>query len=134
MVKFHTYGFEKLDVYRNALKFSSKIRSIIINFPKHERYNLSNQLMRSSDSIAANIAEGSGRWSNQDQANFTNTAYASGLETVNHLNLALQLDYIDIDTLAELRLNLDLIMNQLNALYKYQLNRKDNLKTKTINK
>ena len=83
------------------------------------------------DSMGANLAEGSGRASNMDQAHFTNIAFSSGLETINHLNLALELKYIDKEVYEGLRMELDKIINQLNALYKYQVNKIDTLKSRT---
>ena len=132
MAKFHTYGFEKLEVYIAAKKLSVRIRPLLLNFPREERYELTSQLKRAVDSISSNLAEGSGRASTIDQAHFTNMSYTSGLEVVNHLSLALSLGYIDYDIYESLRVEVDTIQRQLNALYKYQLNRKQNLKTKTI--
>ena len=41
------------------MDFGEEIYKISKNFPKHEIYNLSSQLLRASDSIALNISEGS---------------------------------------------------------------------------
>ncbi len=90
----HKYSFEKLQVYQEALDFCVEIRKITESFPKEEKYGLTSQLKRSADSIGANLAEGSGRSSNYDQAHFTNIAFGSALETIHHLNLALQCDFI----------------------------------------
>jgi|SRR5690606_32808705 len=128
--KYYIYSFEKLDVYKNALAYSVQIRDIVINFPKSEQYKLTSQIERSVDSIGSNLAEGSGRASNFDQAHFTNMAYGSALETINHLNLARALQYINEERYVQLRVDMDRIINQLNSLYKYQLNKKENLKNK----
>ena len=69
-----------------------------------------------------------------DQAHFTNMAYASGLEVINHLNLSFQLNYIEEEAYGKLRLTIDEILNKLNGLYKYQINRKTNLKYQSKNK
>jgi four helix bundle protein len=122
------YSFEKLDVYQIARKFKKEIKLVSRSFPKEERFELVSQINRSSASISANLAEGSGRSSNFDQAHFTNICYSSGLETIDHLNTALDMEYIDNDKYATLRLQLDVILNKLNALYKYQINNKETLK------
>lgn len=134
MEKYHIYAFEKLEVYQLSIEFSIKIRKQLISFPKEEQFDLTRQLKRAVDSIGANLAEGSGRSSNLDQAHFTNIAYASGLEVINHLNLSLQLNYIDTLVYSNLRLSMDEILNKLNSLYKYQINRIDNLKNQLKNK
>jgi four helix bundle protein len=53
------------------------------------------QLRRSAVWVMANIAEGQGRRSDRDFANFLNISLGSVAETKSHLYLALDLDYID---------------------------------------
>lgn len=130
MTKFRIYGFERMDVYKNALRFSSTIRKVVVDFPTHERYELTSQLKRAADSIRANLAEGSGRASNIDQAHFTNMAYSSGLEVIDDLNMALLMKYICAETYENLRIELDVILGQLNSLYKFQINNNNTLKKK----
>jgi four helix bundle protein len=125
---YHIYSFEKLDVYILARKFKIEIKMMSRLFPNEERFDLTSQINRSSASISANIAEGSGRSSNFDQAHFTNISYTSALETIDHLNTALDMNYINMEKYTELRINLDSILNKLNALYKFQINNKDTLK------
>lgn len=125
---YHIYSFEKLDVYILARKFKIEIKLMSRLFPNEERFELTSQINRSSASISANIAEGSGRSSNFDQAHFTNISYTSALETIDHLNTALDMNYINMEKYTELRINLDSILNKLNALYKFQINNKDTLK------
>ncbi|MBL7733273.1 MAG: four helix bundle protein [Chitinophagaceae bacterium] len=50
-----------LSVYVSAHRLAMEIFAITRNFPKEERYSLTDQLTRSSRSIAANIAEGWGK-------------------------------------------------------------------------
>lgn len=133
-MKYHTYSFEKLDVYQTALQLNVVLRLILKDFPKEENFGLISQIRRAVDSISANIAEGSCRASHLDQAHFTNMAYASALEVIHHLNVSSKLNYIFEEQYEELRLKLDKIINQLNALYKYQINNKNNLKQITKDK
>lgn len=133
-MKYHIYSFEKLDVYQAALQLSVEIRVSIKDFPIEENFGLKSQIRRAVDSISTNIAEGSGRASHLDQAHFTNMAYSSALEVINHLNVSKKLNYILEEEYHQLRLQLDKIINQLNALYKYQLNNKNNLKQRTKHK
>jgi len=58
-------------------------------------FDLKRQIRRSTISIAANIAEGQGRRTDKDFANFLNIALGSIAETKSHLYLALDLEYID---------------------------------------
>lgn len=99
-------------------------------FSKQERFDLISQINRASASISANLAEGSGRSSNFDQAYFTNIAYASGLEIIDHLNTALDLHRIQKIEYEQTRIKLDGILSKLNAFYKYQLKNTNTLKKK----
>lgn len=129
-MSYHIYSFEKLEVYQLARKYKIDIKITSLLFPKEERFELTSQINRSSASISANLAEGSGRASNFDQAHFTNMSYATSLETIDHLNTALDMEYIDEKKYTELRIKLDSILNKLNALYKFQINNKEILKKK----
>lgn len=127
-MSYRIQSFEKLDVYQKARVFKKEIKILTRTFPKEERFGLISQLDRSASSISANLAEGSGRASNLDQAHFTNVSYASGLECIDHLNSALDLNYIDKMVYDKLRSQLDTILGKLSALYKSQLRNKKNLK------
>jgi len=48
---------EDLDVYHLAFDAASEIFMVSLNFPKEERYSLTDQIRRSSRSVCANIAE-----------------------------------------------------------------------------
>ncbi|MFV8322675.1 four helix bundle protein [Flavobacterium sp. LB3P21] len=76
-MSYHIYSFEKLEVYQLARKFKIDIKLMSQGFPKEERFDLISQINRSSASISANLAEGSGRSSNFDQAYFTNMSYST---------------------------------------------------------
>ena len=47
-----------LEVFKNSYQFAMDIFFLTKNFPKEERYSLTDQIVRSSRSISANIAEG----------------------------------------------------------------------------
>ena len=129
-MKYNIYSFEKLEVYQLARKFKIEIKLMSQLFPNEERFDLTSQINRASASISANLAEGSGRSSNFDQAHFTNMSFSTGLETIDHLNTALDMQYISEEKYTELRIKLDSILNKLNGLYKFQVNNKDTLKKK----
>ena len=48
---------EDLDVYKIAFKASMEIFNLSKNYPRDEKYSLTDQIRRSSRSVAANIAE-----------------------------------------------------------------------------
>ena len=74
-------------------------------------------------SICANIAEGTGRRIGKDQGQFYKIAYASLMETLNHLLIASDYGFISEEKIDELyRPKIDLINAQLSALYRYSIN------------
>jgi len=50
-------GYRDLRVYQNAIRLAMEIYNETKNFPKEERYSLTDQIRRSSRSVGANIAE-----------------------------------------------------------------------------
>jgi len=60
------------------------------NFSKD--FELRSQIRRSAVSIMANIAEGQGRRTDKDFANFLNMSLGSVAESKSHIYLALDLD------------------------------------------
>lgn len=117
------YGFEKLVVWQQAVVLVKKVYLCTNNFPKNELYGLTSQLKRSVTSIPANIAEGTTRKSLKDQARFTEIAFGSLIETLNHLIIARELSYLKEQTLDELRVDIENISRQLNALKQSQISR-----------
>ncbi len=53
--------FQDLEVYQLSHAFAMKIFFMTSNFPVEEKYSLTDQIRRSSRSVAANIAEGCGK-------------------------------------------------------------------------
>ncbi|MGD9563488.1 MAG: four helix bundle protein [Pyrinomonadaceae bacterium] len=58
-------------------------------------FALRDQTRRAAISIMANIAEGQGRHSDKEFANFLNISHASVAETQSHLYVALDLGYVE---------------------------------------
>ena len=59
-------SYKDLDVYKRSLKLAMDICWMPGKFPKEEIYALTNQLIRSSRSVSANIVEG---WANRQYEN-----------------------------------------------------------------
>ncbi|MCH7849728.1 MAG: four helix bundle protein [Planctomycetes bacterium] len=82
-----TFMFEKLDVYQKAVDFADQAASITEQFPRGYGY-LSDQLNRAALSIAANLAEGNGRFTKADRRDFFIIGRGSAQECVPLLELA----------------------------------------------
>lgn len=124
-LKYHKFSFEKLNVWQNAMDFVKIIYKVTNNFPKSELYCLTSQIRRAVISIPSNIAEGSTRKSLKDQARYSEIAFGSLLETLNQIIIANDLGYISDKDLGLIRLQIEDISRQLNALKKSQIERQE---------
>lgn len=79
--------FEKLVVYQQSIDLAEKISKLTEEFPRGSYY-LSDQINRAATSIALNIAEGNGRYHNNDRNNFFYIARGSVHECVPLIELA----------------------------------------------
>jgi four helix bundle protein len=87
-------SFEELDVWKECRQLKIKISQLTQNFPKTEEYRLKDQILRSSRSVTANIAEGYGRFHFQENIQFCRQARGSLSETKDHLITAFDEGYI----------------------------------------
>ena len=71
-------------------------------FPREELYGLTSQLRRAVVSVAANIAEGSGKQYLKEFRQFLYTARASLSEVEYYIHLSHRLDYLDGEKVAKL--------------------------------
>lgn len=102
-----TFSFARLKIWSEAYRLALAIHKLTRSLPKHEQYELASQLRRSSSSVPANIAEGSGRNSPKEFANFLHIAQGSANETICHCMLARDLGYITEGAANELIEDLD---------------------------
>jgi four helix bundle protein len=107
------FRFEGLGIWRLARGYATQIYEITARFPKHERYGLANQLNRASNSVALNIAEGSGCGTNAQFNRYLGIANGSVCEVVSGLFLALDRGYIDKATHACLYEEGDKLIRQI---------------------
>lgn len=124
-------GFEGLEVYKSARNFRKEIALLVKAFPKVEEYNLKSQIVRSSRSITANIAEGYGRFHYQEFIQFCRQARGSLSETLEHLICAHDEQYITDEQLTALRIEFNNILKLLNGFISYL--QKQNTLTKQSN-
>ena len=89
------YKFENLEVWQRSLDYADRIHEIAEQLPKHERYNLADQMTRAANSVCLNIAEGSTGLSDTEQDRFLRIALRSRLETVATLHLVNRRDHLD---------------------------------------
>ena len=92
-------SFENLKVWQKAHELMLFVhREIVPHLPKEEKWNLADQIRRSSKSVSANIAEGYGRFYYKDRVRFCYNARGSLTETENHLVDAKDLGYVTLQS------------------------------------
>ena len=86
---------ETLEAWKKAKEFALRVyREALPLLPPEEKWNLNQQLRRSSNSIRANISEGYGRFYYQDNIRFCYNARGSLEETLSHLVICNELKHI----------------------------------------
>jgi len=113
-------GLQRLQVWVRAKDFALVIyRHVLPLLPVEEKWNLNQQLQRSSLSVSANIAEGYGRFYYQDNVRFCYNARGSLEETLSHLVFAFEANFIPEELYKELEREGEEIDKMLNGYIGY---------------
>ena len=86
--------FETLEVWKESRKLRKDISRLVKTLPSVENFRLSDQMIRASRSVSANIAEGHGRYHFQENIQFCRQSRGSLYELLDHLTVALDEHYI----------------------------------------
>ncbi|WP_175622763.1 four helix bundle protein [Chryseobacterium schmidteae] len=108
--------FKKYDVWQSSHKIVLDIYQMTSTFPKEELFGLTSQIGRSIVSIPNNIAEGCGRNSDKEFAQFLNIALGSLSESEYLLFLAKDLKYIIMDDFERINEELNTVKRRLYQL------------------
>lgn len=88
------FRFEGLEIWQRAREFSAKVHEVIVKFPRHEMYDLTDQINRASDAVSLLIAEGSGLQTNALFNHRLGLAVGETFEVISGSFLALDRKYI----------------------------------------
>lgn len=113
------FDHEKLDVYQLAVDFIARANDIVERLPRGRGY-LADQLQRAALSIVLNVAEGAGKFSGDDKANFYARARGSTTESAAVLDVCVRLQLVEPATCAENKAVLERISQMLTKLVKAQ--------------
>ncbi|WAC41911.1 four helix bundle protein [Pedobacter sp. SL55] len=102
-------NYKELKVWEKPHQLVLEIYRLTAKFPKEEIFGVTSQIRRAAASIPANIAEGCGKKSQLDFANFLNISLGSANETDYFLLLCRDLNYISETEFLELE-------NTINAI------------------
>jgi four helix bundle protein len=103
-----------LEVYKTAFKASMQIFKVTKNFPKEERYSLTDQVRRSSRSVCANLAE-AWRMRRYEASFVSKLSYseAEAAETQTWIQFAVECDYLSREVAMRLYREYDEILKML---------------------
>lgn len=92
------HNYKNLKIWQLGLEIANDISDLLVDFPKHEQYDLSSQLSRCSVSMPSNIAEGSAK-SDKSFSNYLDIALGSSFEVGTQLLVANYRNYLNNETL-----------------------------------
>jgi four helix bundle protein len=110
---------EDLEVYTLSEQFGDEIWFMVIEWEYFAKDTLGKQLIRSADSIGANIAEGFGRYHYKENKNFCYFSRGSLIETKGWLKKAKTRNLITPEHFQDLLQKLETIHIKLNAYIKF---------------
>ncbi len=108
-------NFEKLQVYQLSEKLADNVWNIVIVWDSFAKDTVGKQIVRAADSIGANISEGSGRGSLQDNRRFVRMARGSLYETIHWLRRCYLRKLLSQSEVKKLRLLIEELTPKLNA-------------------
>jgi four helix bundle protein len=111
-------NFENLQVYQLSERLADEIWDVVATWEPFARDTVGKQMARAADSIGANIAEGSGRGSFQDNRRFVKLARGSLNETKHWLRRAYSRKLLAQEHVDKLKPPVDELAPRLNAYLK----------------
>ena len=111
-------NFENLRVYQLSEILADEVWTIVTNWKYFEKDTVGKQLVKSADSIGANISEGAGRGSFQDNRRFVKIARGSLYETQHWLRRAYKRDLLKEEEVNRIKPIVGELAPKLNAYLK----------------
>lgn len=109
-------NFEKLEVYQLAERLADRVWSVVGHWDYFAKDTVGKQIVRAADSIGANIAEGTGRGTYQDNRRFIMMARGSLYETQHWLRRAYKRTLLSGEQVDELKPVITELGPRLNAI------------------
>jgi four helix bundle protein len=110
--------FQDMEVYHLSEELADGIWKIVLKWNNLARDTVGKQVIRSADSVGANLAEGCGRQSANDNRRFVRIARGSLLETQHWLRRAYRRQLLTAEEIKSLQTILDNLAPKLNAYLK----------------
>jgi four helix bundle protein len=113
-------SFTELNVYKECRSLRRQISQLVKSqFPDIEKFKLTDQIIRSSRSVTANLSEGYGRFYFKENIQFCRISRGSLSETLEHLITAFDEGYITQNQLDSFKLQIENCGKLLNGYINY---------------
>lgn len=109
-------SYKELIVWQKSILLVKQVFLLTDKLPKSEIYGLTSQIRRAVVSIPSNIAEGYGRRSSKEYAQFYSIAYGSGLELETQLIVCKELTFITDNEFKAIYSLLEEVLKMLNSM------------------
>jgi len=114
--------YKDLEVWKASIDLATKIYVATKAFPKEETFGLVSQLRRAAVSVPSNIAEGKGRFSNQEIIHFLMISRGSLNELETQLIICNNIGYVSEEELNGFVEHIEFCRKKLMGLIKYHQN------------
>lgn len=108
-----------MGVWQKSFALLIDVYDLIKKLPVDERYALTDQLKRASNSVVHNIAEGYGRFESKDKTRFYKIARGSAFESMSQILVAETQNYLLKETSESLIDRYKILIEEINALIHY---------------
>jgi len=112
------HNYKDLKVWQKARILVKECYRLTESYPDSEKFGIVSQIRRSSVSICANIAEGSGRNTEKEFLNFLKISRGSSFETETLIILSFDLGYLSETNFDEMIKKTNEIQRMLHGLIK----------------
>lgn len=108
-----------IDAYKTAFDLSNYVWDLVIRWDNFAKFTVGKQLVGSTDSISANVAEGFGRYHKRDKIKFYHYSNGSLFESIDWINKSMHRGLITPEEFDFIRTSQDKLPLELNQLIKY---------------
>lgn len=114
-------SYKELIVWQKSIELVKQIYIITGKFPKVELYGIISQMRRAVISIPSTIAEGYGRKSPKEYAQYLSIAYGSALELETQIIISKELNFVkpgDFTKAEDLLMEVSKMLNSMTSKFK----------------
>jgi len=116
----HIFTLENISAYTISRELTNNIYILVNSWKWLDKQTLGLQMIRSVDSIAANIAEGFGRYHKADKIKFYYNARGSTLESLHWLAVAKDRKLLTTQLFVQLNQRFQMLPKEINTLIRLQ--------------